>query len=264
MAPAPDRLRGGTHSTPTSSYNWAGYVQQATARDTFTSVTDTFNVPTPTSSDLGTGQQLVAAWVGIGGYTYLGTLGVVDPTLVQAGIQVEVKTTKRRSGIIYSAWTEDLPHPERRLPLVVAAGDTVTATVSEISANTWVMEVHDVTTGKTKHRTLTYDASGLSAEAILETPCLGNSCSSSHRYAPLAPTTNVTFYPGYASISAPGTPPVEQPLLGTIAGLPPGDFGVLTEVALDGGGSATPSAPNATDDGFTVADGTEAPPPPTG
>jgi hypothetical protein len=249
-----------------ASQNWAGYVQQASSENTFTSVTDTFNVPTLETTDLPRHTVLAAAdWVGIGGYTYFGTLGTVDPTLVQAGVQAQIEVTKQKTRIAYYAWTEILPEYEKPLHLIISPGDSIRATVTETAADQWLMQVQDATTGKTKRRLVTYDSSGLSAEAIHERPCTGNPCNPSDlNHSSLAPTSDVTFDPGYASLSTPGTTPVYQSLLGAFTGLPPNDFVNLNEVVMDSGPSedATPSVPNTLDSGFTVADGTQAPPPP--
>jgi hypothetical protein len=80
-------------------------------------------------------------------------------------------------------------------------------------------------------------------------------------YAQLAETSNVTFDPGYFSETAPGVPPVEEPLLGTVP-----QAALLDLTMVDGTAEnnpiATVSAPNTANDGFTVADGTSTPPPP--
>jgi hypothetical protein len=260
--PAPNRF--GFDSS--ASENWAGYVQQASSENTFTSVTDSFNVPTLISTGLPRRTLLAAAdWVGIGGYTYFGTLGKVDATLIQAGIQAQIEITKQKTRVSYYAWTETLPQYEKPLHLAISPGDLITATVTETGTDRWLMEVQDVTTGKTKQRLVTYDSSGLSAEAIHERPCTANPCDPSNlNHSSLAPTSDVTFDPGYTSLSTPGTSPVYQPLLGALTGLPSNDFVNLNELVMQAADTdfALPSAPNAADDGFTVADGSQAPPPP--
>jgi len=242
----------------TGSTNWSGYVQVAFNRHIFTGVTDTFVVPTVTSSIAGT--QYVADWVGVGGYN--------DRSLIQDGIQVAVTTTNNVTKVTYDAWTEILPHAEKPLKLVVHAGDMVTATVQETAKKRWLMTVKDVTTSQVGSRSVFYRSSGLSAEAIHERPCIAEPCSSISNLADLAQTTDVTFEPGSFSEAPAGSVPTYEPLLCSASDpLCAADDATLYSVAMDGNDGttviATPSAPNSAEDGFTMADGDVAPPPPT-
>ncbi|MGH9016750.1 MAG: G1 family glutamic endopeptidase [Acidimicrobiales bacterium] len=253
-APLPRRRAAVRGATAIASDNWSGYAQVSTTDDTFTQVTDTFVVPTVEAS--AKGKQFVADWVGIGGYS------AGDDSLVQTGIQAVIKTKKRGSNVVYDAWTEHLPKAEQPLALTISAGDTVTATVQETATNTWLMEVTDVTTGLSAESTVSYVSSGLSAEAILERPCIKSPCAV-RDLAHLAQTSNITFGPGsYSNEIVPaGQTPTEEPLLGTVAGRTLADI-----VMTDNSGTstiATPSPPSTALDAFAVADGDVAPPPPT-
>jgi hypothetical protein len=233
------------------SLNWAGYAQVASKRHTFTEVVDTFVVPTATTANAGT--QFAADWIGIGGYK--------DPTLAQAGIQTVVTTAGHETTVAYQAWTEILPHAEDPLPLTVSAGDTVTVTVQETASDMWLMNVDDITTNMTSGRTLAYHDKGLSAEAIVERPCVQNPCRNPNHLASLAQTTNLTFGPGFFSRSQPGGPAVTVPLLSSVKGA------TLHSISMTSNNGttviATPSAPDVTGVAFTVADGNAAPPAPT-
>ncbi len=260
FVPAPGRLH--THATRgvinTGSTNWSGYVQVALDRHLFTGVTDTFVVPTVTSSVAGS--QYGAVWVGIGGYS--------DRTLIQDGIQVKVTTSGNVRKISYDAWTEILPRPEKPLKLAVHAGDTVTASVEETATNHWQMTVQDVTTAQSGSRLVQYRSSGLSVEAIHERPCVAEPCSQAGNLAALAQTPAVPFAPGSFSQSPPGSAPSFEPLLCSGADpLCPVTHATLYSVAMDANDGttviATPSAPNSAEDGFTMADGDVAPPAPT-
>jgi len=111
------------------SANWAGYAQSA-VKGTFTSVTDTWDVPTVTTER---GSQYSSDWVGIDGFT--------DRQLVQAGTNAD-----NVNGVAeYSAWTEILPAASVPLPMTIAPGDSITTVVKEIAANTWLMQVTDNT-----------------------------------------------------------------------------------------------------------------------
>ncbi len=200
LPPHTRHIRG---TTNVSATNWSGYAEVSSTPGTFTAVTDTFVVPTvvPPAS----GKQYVADWVGIGGYS--------DTTLVQTGIQAFVQTRKHHSTVSYDAWTEYLPKPEDPLSLVISAGDTVTATVQETSADSWLMQVDDVTTGNSAQRpVLSYHSSGESAEAINERPCIKAPCLP-RDLAHLAQTQSpVTFGPGFYSTAPPGPGPIVDPL----------------------------------------------------
>ena len=246
----------------TTSDNWAGYVQDGSQDGTFTGVGDTLVVPTAVTPTAGTGYQ--SDWVGIGGYDY-------DPrnadtqSLIQAGVQMVVTTTDGKTRVAYEAWTEKLPGLEKRLKLMVKPGNTVALTVQETAKNRWTATVDTLPTGRSISRTFRYRSTGLSAEAIEERPCLGHptTCGGdTGDYAPLAQTSNVTFEPGFFTETAPGTPPVDEPLLGTVP-----QAALLQLTMVEGSPEATPvavpSTANTAEDGFTVADGSTAPPPPS-
>lgn len=239
--PSSTRIAGGVKNARLSE-NWAGYLQSTNAQDTFTQVTDTFVVPT-VDTDI-SGKQAAADWVGVGGF------GTDYKNLVQAGIE----SNNVHGTVSYTAWTEILPFSERPLDMTISAGDTVTVTVQEIAQNRWLMEVQDGS--QIGSRTVHYRSAGLSAEAIHERPCIRGSCTKANDFATLAQTSNVTFVPGYFSVTPPGQAPVETPLL------VPGMFGGPVAVIMQGPNSyddAGPSAPNAENDGFTVADATVPP-----
>jgi len=90
-------------------------------------------------------------------------------------------------------------------------------------------------------------------------PCIANPCSSLSSLAQLAQTDDVTFDPGYVSESPPGATPVNQLLLSP---LPGATLANISMVSNEGAVIATPSVPNAAEDGFTMADGAEPPLPP--
>jgi hypothetical protein len=246
----------------TTSDNWAGYVQLASNNDTFTGITDTLVVPTAVTPAAGT--QYESDWVGIGGFDF-DSQEANDRNLIQAGVQLAATTTNGKTSVTYEAWTEKLPGLEKRLKLEVKPGNTVSLTVQETATNRWVATVDDVTTGRSRARTMRYRSTGLSVEAVEERPCLGSeaACAADpDDYAQLAQTSDVTFDPGYFSESAPGLPPVDEPLLSRVP-----EAALLDITMVDPSAAETPmakvSAPNAADDGFAVADGTTQPPPPS-
>lgn len=226
------------------SYNWSGYAQEAPA-GTFFGVTDTWTVPTVSTSVSGT--QYSADWVGIGGLT--------DGTLVQAGTEADNIGGKA----FYRAWTEILPEAENPLSLTVHPGDKITTTVREIKPGIWTMTVVDKTTKLKAMRKASYSGSShASVESIHERPCVIAPCSSVKDLAELTQTTNVTFDPGkYAT--AVGVGP-KTPLLSLATGAKLDQMLMVNDAASAIIGS--PSAPDKDSDGFTVADGSVEPEPP--
>jgi hypothetical protein len=233
------------------SLNWSGYVQKAKA-NVFTSVVDTWRVPTVSTSS--PGEQVSSDWVGVGGFT--------DRTLVQAGT-----TANNENGVAdYHAWTEILPAAEDPLSMTVNAGDSITTLVRETSPGLWLMQVTDNTTNKTQSRTVAYSSSGNSVEAIHERSTI---CSGRCTIGTLATTTNVTFDPGsYTDVFQPTNQPLMVPAIKserhTSHGLvtkPAKVFEILM-FGTNNTAIATPSASDTDSDGFTVRDGSTAPPAP--
>ncbi len=235
------------------SLNWAGYAQSAQTH-IFTSVTDTWRVPTVATSTHAL--QVSSDWVGIGGFK--------DTTLVQAGTLADNDS----GSPVYQAWTEILPASEVPLSMTVSAGDSITTTIRETSSNTWLMQVADNTTHVTQARTVSYASSGRSVEAIHERSTI---CSPRCALGSLATTTNVTFDPGSFTSTLQPTP---QPLLVAAAqrekttkrGIKVKPAKVYQLVMVSEKPTtvlATPSAADADHDGFSVADGGSAPSPPS-
>jgi hypothetical protein len=227
------------------SFNWSGYAQ-GDSGGTYKAIRETWTVPTVDTKLAG--NQYSSDWVGIGG------LG--DSTLVQAGTEADNVGGKAK----YDAWTEILPAAEVVIKgLTIRPGDKIMTTVEEIKSRTWQLTVADLTTGRSGGKTVTYGSSGASAEAIHERPCIADGCTSTSDLATLSRTTNVRFDPGAFSTAAPGTF-VWKPLLRPPTGA------ILDEIIMvndsHAADIATPSKPDADSDGFTVADGSKAPPAP--
>ncbi|MHB8681186.1 MAG: G1 family glutamic endopeptidase [Acidimicrobiales bacterium] len=219
------------------SYNWSGYAQSGPS-GTFQSVVDTWTVPTVTSTS---GDQYAADWVGIGGYS--------DSTLIQAGTSAQfVNGTPQ-----YYAWTEVLPQAERQLTsLVIKPGDRIRTTV-KFASGKWHMTVSDLTAGATAGRTLAYNSSESSVEAIHERPCVSGNCNSTSDLGALAATGPVTFDPGRYGTGS-------KPTSALLKAAPSSKVVALSMVADDGSTViATASAGDVDGDGFTVADGRTVP-----
>jgi len=141
-----------------ASYNWAGYVVQ---NGGYTSISGTWTVPqVPAGSGL-TGD---ATWVGIG--------GVTDTALIQAGTQT--LTNVNGQAVSYQAWYEMLPGNSQPIPITVAPGDSITASISEQAQNQWTIAFRDNANGQNFQTTVNYSSPGSSAEWIEEMPSQSN------------------------------------------------------------------------------------------
>jgi hypothetical protein len=139
-----------------TSRNWSGYV--ATGGTTYTSVSGTWIVPKPDAGVPG----IDATWVGIGGAN--------TTDLIQAGTEA---TVNGDGTVTYDAWTETLPQAVRTVSLTVGPGDTVSVSITEQSSGVWLIDMKNVTTGKTYTTTIRYNSSKSSAEWIEEAPSVG-------------------------------------------------------------------------------------------
>ncbi|HEV2249580.1 MAG TPA: G1 family glutamic endopeptidase [Candidatus Limnocylindria bacterium] len=178
-APTQPRTPANATVRPTSR-NWSGYV--ATGGSSYTSVSGTWVIAKPDPTVLG----IDATWVGIGGAN--------TTDLIQAGTEA---TVNGDGTVTYDAWTETLPQSTRTVSLAVNGGDTVSVTIAERSAGLWVVDLKNVTTGKTFTTTIRYDSSKASAEWIEEAPSLGRGI------APLDSFGTVKFTGG--SVTVDGT-----------------------------------------------------------
>ncbi len=158
------------------SHNWSGY---AATGGSFTGVSGTWSVPR-FSPDGGFGTD--AAWVGIG--------GVRSRDLIQAGTQ---QVVSGNGSTQYQAWVETLPQVSHPVPLTIHPGDSVSVSIAEQSANTWLIAFTNNTTGQTYQRTEQYASAHSSAEWVEEAPSGGRG-----RILPLDDFGTVSFSNGSA------------------------------------------------------------------
>jgi hypothetical protein len=209
-----------------SSLNWSGYVVTG---KTYAQAAGSWSVPTVVATP---GSRYASDWAGIGGFK--------SGDLIQAG------TTEQyvNGHATYNAWTEILPASEAIIPgFTVQPGDAITVTVAKGSGKSWTMTVVDSTRRESFSRKVSYTSEENSAEWIHEAPEVGGSI------VDIASTSNVDFDHGTVNGSA---------VIGS--------DGTLTKIVLAGASpgdtTATPSKLDSDKDGFAVADGSKAPPPP--
>jgi hypothetical protein len=247
---AVDAVRAAANYTAQYSLNWAGYAQTVpAAAGPYTAARAYWTVPSADTSL--SGDQYASDWVGIGGYTTNSSRN-----LVQAGTGVEVINGTAH----YYAFTEILPALAKVATLTVSPGNEIEGLVEETSTNVWKLTVYDLTTGKQADRTVHYDATQTSAEAVHERTGVGS------KLPTLAQTTSVTFDPGFYSTAtyAPKWTPLLQAAPGATVDRIFMDTKPGSATAPHGAIIASPSVPSADDEGFTVTDGATNPPPPWG
>jgi hypothetical protein len=134
--------------------NWAGYIALGT-RAEFTSVSADWRVPAVTCLKDG---DLYAPWVGIDGDG--------SGTVEQTGVQTSCATGKP----VESAWHEMYPKAPRYYSKPIAAGDAITASVTEAKQK-FTLTISDTTKGWTETvTTKPKPAEEVSAEAVIEAP----------------------------------------------------------------------------------------------
>ena len=142
-----------------------------------TDINGSWVVPTVATSSTNT---YSATWIGIGGQFSN------DSTLIQCGTEQDSSF----GNMEYYAWYELLPNPAVTISsMVISPGDQMQASIqlANGTSSQWIINITDMTTGKSFQTTVTYNSSQLSAEWIVERPTVN------HRIAQLADFGNVTL-----------------------------------------------------------------------
>jgi hypothetical protein len=216
------------------SSNWFGYNQGSLelGGKLFNAITGDWTVPTASQHVAGQ-DEFSSDWIGIGGGCVDAACTVGDNTLIQTGTEQDVAADGSTS---YSAWWEIIPAPSIAISnMTIAPGDHMHASIAELvpGSNVWTITLQDVTRNETFTQTVPYTSTHLTAEWIEETPLLLST------NAGFASLPNLTT-PAFTSATTNGQPANLQ---------------ASEEIQLiDANGSVigTPSAPNATHDGFNA------------
>jgi hypothetical protein len=191
---------------------------------TYSSVTAKWIVPVVSASRNAT---YSSDWVGIDGFK--------NSSLIQTGTESDYYNGSAH----YDAWWEILPAAETVIPSIkVKPGDTVTASITKGLSSSWRITITDGSQSFTT--TQTYRGPRTSAEWIEEAPTVGG------RIAPLANYGHTTFDPGTVNGGNPKLTATEG--------------GVMVQQRIQ---VSTPSNPDRDTDGFNIAYGASAPPPPS-
>jgi hypothetical protein len=217
------RLAGaGNRSAGWSSSNWSGYALSGSG---YSSVTAQWVVQPVSPSRKAT---YSSEWVGIDGYN--------NSSLIQTGTESDYYNGAGH----YDAWWEILPAAETVIPsIAVSPGDHMSAKIAKGSGSSWTIMISDTSRSESFSTVQTYTGPQTSAEWIEEAPTVGG------RVAPLANYGQTTFDPGTVN--------------GINPGLSASDGGVMIQKGIQ---VSTPSNPDTDTDGFNMAYGAAAPPPP--
>ncbi len=149
-APASSQTTTGYLST-----NWSGYLA---TNGTFTGVSGAWNATLASGS--GSTTSADSTWIGIG--------GVTTSDLIQVGTQNIISASGQVSA---SAFYELLPNVSQPVPgVTVAPGDSLAASISQVSSGQWSISITDRTNGQSATFTVSYASSLSSAEWIEEDP----------------------------------------------------------------------------------------------
>jgi hypothetical protein len=183
VAPAAGGSGGGSQTTTTgyTSLNWSGYM--ATTGN-FTAVSGAWTATNPIGVSGATSAD--STWIGIG--------GVSSNDLIQVGTQNIINASGQVST---SAFYELLPDVSQPVPgVTVSAGDSLTASIFEVSSGQWSISIKDLTDGQSSTFTVAYTSSHSSAEWIEEDPSF-----SSRRQIPFDNFQTVSFATGATVIN---------------------------------------------------------------
>ncbi|HSW80603.1 MAG TPA: G1 family glutamic endopeptidase [Candidatus Saccharimonadales bacterium] len=168
-----------TQTISDTTSNWAGYISSG---GTYTGISGSWKVPSVSASSETFAAD--AAWIGIGGES--------SNDLIQVGTQNIVENGQVAAGSFY----EQLPDSSITIPGVsVSAGDSITASVREVSDGEWTIYIKDITNGQSFSNTVAYDSSKSSAEWIQEAPSDGSGI------IPLDQFGSVTFTDGSTTVN---------------------------------------------------------------
>ncbi|CAG8938458.1 unnamed protein product [Penicillium salamii] len=163
-------LKEGTEGSNVAySKNWAGVVREKPPPSgTYTAVSATFTVPTPTATDNSNDMQAVSAWVGIDGDTY-------TDAILQTGIDAYIQNGEQS----FDAWYEWYPNNAENFDLGLTAGDVIVAIVESSSPSEGVAIIKNESSGKSATKTLKAPSAsatlaGQNAEWIVEDFNSGN------------------------------------------------------------------------------------------
>ena len=179
-----------------TSSNWAGYAvenyslvthgnhqKQTAVSNDVSSVAGTWVVPSVGQSPNYSGSTWSSCWVGIDGYS--------DSTVEQIGTEQDYDATTGTSS--YYAWYEMYPAPYYTINEPVNPGDTITASVTWVTGNTFDLTISDTGPSTTWNYTTTQTLPNGSTALRQSAECIAEAPSSINGVLPLADFGQVQF-----------------------------------------------------------------------
>lgn len=213
------------------SANWSGYAE--TNLGPYTGVTSQWRVPTVAAT---TSPTYSAAWIGIDGFN--------NQFLIQTGTEQDFYNGAPH----YVAWwtTSSYGFYEQPIPRAVNPNDVITAKIARVGMSSeWEIYLTDVTSNWSFSEMTFYRGPAASAEWIMEAPGVNG------QIANISHFSTVSFDPGTIDNN------ISPRLVASEAGVLVQRVGGVNEAV------STPSVPNPEANGFSIAYGSTAPPPPS-
>jgi hypothetical protein len=199
-----------------TSTNWSGYLATGAK---FTTVSGSWKVPAVTGNGGSTSAD--SSWIGIG--------GVTAGDLIQVGTDNIVSS---QGTVSTEAFYEILPAVSTTVPgMTVTADDIMTASIREVAAGQWSIQIVDTTTAQSFTISVAYSSSYSSAEWIEEDPSHSNGSLFALDYFSTTPFTNSRTTADGNSITATGAN--SQP----ITMVNSSSHAIATPSAIDGSGA---------------------------
>ncbi|KAH9834825.1 peptidase A4 family-domain-containing protein [Rhodofomes roseus] len=181
------------------SSNWAGAVYDSYPSGSFTAVTGTFTVPTPSAPSGGSGSYSASAWVGIDGDT-------CDTAILQTGVDFTIDG----GSVSYDAWYEWYPDYAYDFSgISFSAGDTVKLTVTASSTTSGTAVIENQSTGQT----VTQDITSSSALCEENAEWIVEDYEENGSLVPLADFGTVTFTSASATTTSGSVGPDDATLI---------------------------------------------------
>jgi hypothetical protein len=183
----------GVHSQPSGFgwefFNWSGYAIDENPGD-FNSISGSWVVPA--TYPISNGPTYAANWLGIDGFN--------NDNLIQTGTGEQVLNGQ----IQYNAWWEILAAAETPIPMNVAPGDLMHATIFNLGDGEWQITIDEMTENESCSIDQYYDGPAESAEWIQEAPTVNGTVASLADYS---------SFP-FTKLKVNGTDPYLNPLEG--------------------------------------------------
>lgn len=141
----------GSLAGPDATTNWAGMIAPGSTEH---QISAQWVVPRVAPSSA---PRYSATWIGLGGFG--------SSSLIQVGTNQD----SLGAGSTYEAWYETFPSSQVELG-AVSPGDTIRASIAEVTAGTWSVSIDDLSSGLARSATVRYTGATTPADWVEEAP----------------------------------------------------------------------------------------------